>query len=98
DVELAPDEQVGRRGETSGEIRVKCEVRPGLIDWERTALIPTVDGWSEEVTVWHEDAVDNTIRAGFIGQQNGRVLIELPRETASGHWRLWVRADQVVEG
>ena len=75
---------------------MKCEVRPGLINSERVALIPTVHGWSEEVTVSEQEVDDNTVRAGFIGQHNGKVLIELPRETASGHWRVWVHADQVV--
>jgi hypothetical protein len=97
DVQFVPDEPVRRERANSGEIRVMCEVRPGLIDSERIALIPTVGGWREEVMLSRDEVDDGTARAAFIGERDGQVLIELSRETSSGHWRLWVPADLVVK-
>ena len=75
---------------------VQCVVEQGLIDSEKVALISTWDGVTEEVTVSARSATTNTIRASVVGTENGRVLIELPRETSSGRWRIWVTADKIV--
>jgi hypothetical protein len=75
--------------------QVRCTVQDGLMEWEKVAIIPTADGGSEAVTVASELAGSNTIEAAVIGTENGKVLIELPRESASGRWRLWVPASIV---
>ncbi|HTE19884.1 MAG TPA: hypothetical protein VK689_16085 [Armatimonadota bacterium] len=75
---------------------VKCEVRPGLIESERTALVPTAEGHKEEVTVSDSEVSDDGILAAFIGKRDGNVLIELSRESSSGRWRLWVPEQFIV--
>jgi hypothetical protein len=75
---------------------VRCTVKPGLIESERVAIIPTATGGTEEVTVYRGAVTDNSIRAAFIGEDDGQVLIELPRESATGAWRVWVSRDQLV--
>jgi hypothetical protein len=76
--------------------RVKCVVEPGLIETERVVRIPTVEGHQEEVTVSRSQVEDGAVQAALIGEQDGRALVELPRESASGRWRLWVPSSQVV--
>ena len=34
---------------------------------------------------------------GGSDQSNGRLLVELPRETTRGQWRVWVSSDSVVK-
>lgn len=75
---------------------VKCTIEPGLIDSERVAIIRTAEGGSEEVTVSSRAVTERGIKAALIGKSGERLLIELPREAASGRWRLWVTADNVV--
>ncbi len=70
--------------------KVICEVRPGLIESERTALVPTAEGHREEVTVSENEVSGDGIQVAFIGKRNGNVLVELSRESSSGRWRLWV--------
>ncbi|MGH7040393.1 MAG: hypothetical protein ACREE1_19915 [Stellaceae bacterium] len=52
--------------------------------------IPTIGG-AEDVIV-HQSQVDaSTIEVGFIHEkEDGSLLIELPRETMSGRWRVRV--------
>lgn len=58
---------------------------------ERIARIPTIEG-PEEVAVHRSQIQGNQIEVGYIGQKpNGEVvLVELPRETLRGKWRVWV--------
>ena len=35
--------------------------------------------------------------ADEIGRHEGKILIELPRETASGRWRIWVKESTLKE-
>jgi hypothetical protein len=71
-------------------IRVKITHREtGPIPSETLVRIPTTTG-TEEVIVHNSQASDDTVEAGFIGAEADRVLIELPRETVSGRWRVWV--------
>lgn len=71
-------------------VRVKISHREnGPIPSETLVVIPTTTG-SEEVIVHNSQASDNSVEAGFIGAKDGRVLVELPRETVSGRWRIWV--------
>lgn len=71
-------------------VRVKISHREnGPIPSETLVRIPTTTG-PEEVIVHNSQASDDTVEAGFIGAEEDRVLIELPRETVSGRWRVWV--------
>lgn len=69
----------------------------GLVPAEKVARIVMAGGEIEEVSVSAEDiSSDNQLLAYFIGKDGGRVLVELPRESASGRWRLWVDANAVT--
>lgn len=79
-------------------IRVSTtSVLGGLVPTEKIARIQMADGEIEEVSVSEDDInANNELMAYFIGRdKGGRVLVELPRESASGRWRLWVSANSV---
>jgi hypothetical protein len=70
---------------------VKCDILgngPGPS--EKVVEIATTDG-AEEV-VLHSSSLnaEGRVEVGVLGYQEGRALIELPRESASGRWRVWV--------
>jgi hypothetical protein len=70
---------------------VKCDIlADGPGPSEKVVEITTSDG-TEEV-VLHASSLDSEGRmeVGVLGCQGSRALIELPRESASGHWRVWV--------
>lgn len=71
-------------------------VLDGLVPTEKIARIVTAGGGIEEVSVSEKDiSADNRLLASFIGREGERVLVELPRESDSGRWRIWVNADSV---
>jgi hypothetical protein len=53
--------------------------------------IGQVDGKSEEVAVSAQNIQNDKLLAFVIGRDEGNVLVELPRESASGRWRIWVK-------
>ena len=75
---------------------IRCVVEDGLIPSEKIVRIVTADGGQEEVAVSASQVRDNGLEAQVIGREHERVLIELPRESSSGRWRVWVRKDQVL--
>lgn len=71
-------------------------VLDGLVPAEKVARIEMAGGGIEEVSVSEKDiSSDNRLLASFIGKDGERVLVELPRESASGRWRIWVNANAV---
>jgi len=71
-------------------------VEDGLMPTERIARFEVAGGQIEEVSVSVRDiSPDNRLIASEIGRQGERVLVELPRESASGRWRVWVNAAAV---
>lgn len=70
--------------------KLQCKVEKGLIPSEVVAYIQTIDENEEEVTLASSLVVDNTVVVSLIQKEPGRSLVELPRETATGKWRLWV--------
>jgi hypothetical protein len=78
--------------------KINCEeIVEGLIPSERVARIKSAEGRIEEVVVSEKMVAGKTISASFIGREADKVLVELPRETASGRWRVWLEKDQVGE-
>lgn len=70
---------------------------PGMHRSERLLTIETRDG-PEEVFVDESLVIDGKLDVSHpVGQQNGHVLVELPRESMRGKWRVWVRVNQLVE-
>lgn len=71
-------------------MRIKITKREeGSIPSETIVTIPTARG-PEEVVVHYTQASDDSVEAGFIGEKGDQVLVELPRETLSGRWRVWI--------
>lgn len=71
-------------------------VEDGLMPAEKIARIEVAGGEIEEVSVSVNDiSADNKLMASEIGRQGERVLVELPRESASGRWRVWVDANAI---
>ncbi len=81
---------LGYRRERVPMLRIKFTHREsGPIPSETVVTIPTTTG-TEEVVVHTSQATEEGVEAGFIGEEGDRVLVELPRETVSGRWRVWV--------
>jgi hypothetical protein len=74
---------------------VKCTVSEGLMPTEKIAQIETADGKSEAVAVSSENIRENRLMAFEIGRREGKVLVELPRESTSGRWRIWVKESAI---
>ena len=70
--------------------KLHCRVEGGLIPSEVVAYIQTVNNHEEEVTLASSLVVDDTVIVSLIHKEDERSLIELPRETATGKWRIWV--------
>ncbi|MBI1207382.1 MAG: hypothetical protein GC191_08840 [Azospirillum sp.] len=75
-------------------MRVKCKFEmdgPGPA--EAVVSIQTADGHGEEVIVYKPSILHNMIEVGSTLQSDPaakRALIELPRESVTGQWRIWV--------
>jgi hypothetical protein len=56
----------------------------------------TVDGGTEELVVHNNALKGDAIEIGsVIGERAGLSLVELPRESASGKWRVWVPTQEI---
>lgn len=83
-------------------LRVKVRrIRDGLHPNEVVVGFETPDGTQETLVVDRRSLrSDDTLRVGYpVGsdQANRRLLVELPRETMRGQWRVWVSIDSVVK-
>jgi hypothetical protein len=78
-------------------LRVK-KIRDGMHPSETVVAIPTSEG-DERLTVDKNALGENTtLEIGWpLRQKDNLVLIELPRETQSGAWRVWVPRDALEE-
>jgi hypothetical protein len=65
-------------------------VEEGLHPSEVVVTLRTADGKVEEVAVDRQLVEAKQLQAFPIGEEAGRVLVELPRETISGAWRVWM--------
>jgi len=72
-------------------MNVPCKIVDGLTPAEKIAIVESADGQIEEVAVSKENLSGESLLADEIGRHEGKVLVELPRETASGRWRIWVK-------
>lgn len=73
-------------------MRLKVEkIGEGLHPREITVAVNTVNEGRQRV-VLSKSSLDaaGTIEVGVIGTKDGKFLVELPRETQSGAWRVWV--------
>lgn len=79
-------------------MRIKIEVvGKGLHPNEAVVGIKTVDG-PQRLVIARRTINDGFISVGWpIDRRNQSTLIELPRETQTGAWRVWVPDDQLAE-
>lgn len=79
-------------------MRLKVEkISEGLHPSEAVVLVKTSTG-SERVVVSNRSIEGDSIPVGWpLGTHNQTSLVELPRETESGAWRVWVPSDQLIE-
>jgi hypothetical protein len=78
--------------------RVKAKkIEPGDINTERVAYIENSAGKEVEIILDSTQANHRSVVASEIGRQGDKVLIELPRETSSGDWRIWVNRSQLIK-
>lgn len=73
------------------------EIGEGLHPSEVVVEIRTATG-PERVAVDRKSVQHGTIFVGWrpLAEKRGRWLIELPRETMSGTWRVWVKHSEIV--
>ena len=77
--------------------RIRCKtVMEGPGPSEKIVAIAVHGGGEEEVILSKDLVRNDTIEVGKVGSSNGSILIELPQETVSGSWRLWVDAGTLV--
>ena len=73
------------------------DTRPALHPSEIVVVLSTSQG-EESLVVDRKSLSDNRLEIGQpIGNDGGRMLVELPRETYSGAWRVWVDSDKVID-
>lgn len=70
--------------------QLKCKVIEGLIPSEAVVYIQTMDGDEEEVTLASSSVDGDTVAVSLIHRETDRSLVELPRESTTGKWRIWV--------
>ena len=74
-----------------------AEIGKGLHPSEVVAAVRTADG-VERLVVSRRSIQDSSIQVGWpLGEKDSLALVELPRETQTGAWRVWVNKDQLVE-
>jgi hypothetical protein len=76
--------------------RVKAKIVRGVISSERIAYITTAEGTRAEVLLNAAQTDSNHVFASEITRDKNNVLIELPQETSSGDWRVWVNKNQIL--
>ena len=78
-------------------MRIKVqEVGKGLHPSEVVVEVRAVER-PERLIVDRRSINDNTIDVGYpIAKNNGYWLVELPRETLDGSWRIWIAKDTVA--
>ena len=75
------------------------EVRDGQHPSEVVVAVRTADGSSEKLVVDRRSIRNNALEIGYpVGEDQDRLLVELPRESVRGLWRIWVNRDTVIEG
>jgi len=78
--------------------RVKAKVVDGPIEAEKVAYIENVFGEMCEVFVGASQVAGGTVEVTEVDREGDNVLVELPRESTRGDWRLWVRSGQLIAG
>src|SRR5271169_3963552 len=87
---------LGGRGMVMLRVRVET-VRPGQHPSEVVVAVTTADGDREELIVDQRSLQNDTLRIGYpVAGEENRLLVELPRETLRGRWRIWVKPESLI--
>jgi hypothetical protein len=79
------------------QIRIK-KVGEGQHPSEVVVAVRTADGSDEKLVVDLRSIRNNSLEVGYpVGQDTDRLLVELPRESVRGVWRIWVKRDCLIE-
>jgi hypothetical protein len=73
------------------------QVDDGLHPSDRVVTFQSADGEREEIAVDKSFVEGHTLSVYPIEREAGRLLVELPRETARGQWRVWISNSAVLE-
>lgn len=78
-------------------MRVKVrQIGKAIHPSEVVVELPTENG-DERLVVDRESIHENSLSVGWpIAKKKGQYLVELPRETMSGTWRVWVKQSQIL--
>lgn len=78
--------------------RLRVEtVRDGLHPTEVVVAVDTDQG-SVKLVIDRDSLLNDFIEVGYpLARRNGHVLVELPRETTSGLWRVWVESGSIED-
>jgi hypothetical protein len=77
-------------------MQLKCDaIIDGMGPCESIVTIRTTHG-PEEIAVYSGLVNNRTLEVGRIREDNQKVLVELPRESATGKWRVWVERSSIV--
>jgi hypothetical protein len=86
-------------GHTTGEALMRVRVREigkAIHPSEVVVEIQTAHG-GERLAVDRESIQGNSLSIGWpIAKKKAQYLVELPRETMSGTWRVWVKQTQIL--
>jgi hypothetical protein len=94
DSELAQNSKSGRMAMMR---LIVEEVGKGLHPSEAVVAVKTADG-VQRLVVSSRSIQKGTISVGWpLGEREDAILVELPRETQSGAWRVWVPKNQLIE-
>jgi hypothetical protein len=79
--------------------QIKVErVRGGQHPSEVVVSVRTADGGTEKLVVDERSIRNGAIEVGYpVGQDNERLLVELPRESVRGLWRIWIERGSMIE-
>jgi hypothetical protein len=79
--------------------QIKVEhVRGGQHPSEVVVAVRTADGATEKLIVDKRSIRHGAIEVGYpVGQDDDRLLVELPRESVRGIWRIWITRDALIE-
>lgn len=79
-------------------MRVRCmTLLDGPGPAEQIVAVPTANGAYEEVVVHRNCMIDGALEVAAILDRGDQVLVELPRESTVGNWRLWVEKEDLVQ-
>ncbi len=74
------------------------QVGKGQHPSEVAVAVPTADGGTEKLIVDRRCIRDDMLDLGYpVGEDNNRWLIELPRESLRGIWRVWTARNALIE-